>query len=196
MDLFCLDTKLNLSAKYLRPGMAFGGSCLPKDVRAINHHARNHDVEVPLLSHLIDSNEIHLETALKMVLDVGRREVAILGLSFKAGTDDLREAPMVEMAERLLGKGLRVRIFDRNVSLARLTGANARFIHDHLPHIGRLLVDDVHAALDGAKVVVVGNSDPAFADVVAGLDDDVTVIDLVRVLTDPPVGANYRGLGW
>ena len=196
MDVFCLDTKLNLSDKYLRPGMAFGGSCLPKDVRAMTYHARSNDVDLPLLSNLTASNETHLERAVKLVLDTGRRDIAILGLSFKAGTDDLREAPMVELAERLLGKGLRLTIYDRNVSLARLTGANAEFIHDRLPHIGELLVDDVDRAIDGAEVVVVGNGDPRFADVIDRIPDDVDIIDLVRVVPDGSSRPNYRGLGW
>ncbi len=196
MDIFCLDTKLNISDKYLKPGMAFGGSCLPKDVRAMTYHARTNDVDLPLLYNLTASNESHLERAVKLILDTGVRDVAILGLSFKAGTDDLREAPMVEVAERLLGKGLRLKIYDHNVSLARLLGANARFIHDHRPHLGELLVDDMAEAIDGAGAVVLGNSNPAFADVVPDLGPDVHVIDLVRVVADGSDRPNYRGLGW
>ncbi|MEL6985777.1 MAG: UDP binding domain-containing protein, partial [Actinomycetota bacterium] len=196
MDIFSQDTKLNISAKYLKPGMAFGGSCLPKDVRAMTHHARTHDVDLPLLYNLTASNESHLERALKLILDTGVRDVAILGLSFKAGTDDLREAPMVEVAERLIGKGLKLSIYDHNVSLARLTGANARYIHDHLPHIGELLIDDVDRAIEGAEAVVIGNSNPAFADVVAGLDPEIHVIDLVRVIEDGTDLPRYQGLGW
>jgi len=194
--VFCMDTKLNISSKYLKPGMAFGGSCLPKDVRAINYHARSHDVELPIMSSLTASNETHLETALKMILDTGARDVTILGLSFKAGTDDLREAPMVEIAERLIGKGLRLKIYDRNVSLARLTGANEKYIHDHLPHIGELLIDDLGRAVEGAELVVLGNSDPAFADVADFVSAELPVIDLVRVVTDPSGLHNYQGLGW
>jgi GDP-mannose 6-dehydrogenase len=196
MDIFCLDTKLNISDKYLKPGMAFGGSCLPKDVRAMTYHARSHDVDLPILSNLTASNETHLGHAVKMILDTGARDVAILGLSFKAGTDDLREAPMVEVTERLLGKGLSIRIYDRNVSLARLTGANAEFIHERLPHIGELLVDDIDRALEGASVVVLGNNDPGFAEVVERIPADVEIIDLVRVVAEGSGLANYRGLGW
>lgn len=196
MDIFCMDTKLNISDKYLKPGMAFGGSCLPKDVRAINYHARSNDVELPIMSSLTASNETHLETSLKMILDTGAREVTILGLSFKAGTDDLREAPMVEIAERLIGKGVRLKIYDRNVSLARLTGANEKFIHDHLPHIGELLIDDLDQAVEGAELVVLGNSDPAFSDVAKLVPADLPVIDLVRIVADPTGLENYQGLGW
>jgi GDP-mannose 6-dehydrogenase len=196
MDIFCLDTKLNLSAKYLKPGMAFGGSCLPKDVRAINYHARSLDVELPLLSNLTDSNETHLALAVKKILDTGSRNVAVLGLSFKAGTDDLREAPMVEVVERLLGKGLSIRIYDRNVSLARLTGANARFIQERLPHVGELLLDDLSQVVADADVVVLGNDDPAFSAAVDELGPDVAVVDLVRVVEDRSQRRNYEGLGW
>lgn len=196
MDVFCLDTKLNLSPKYLKPGMAFGGSCLPKDVRAINHHARSHDIELPIMGNLNASNRTHLDTAVKMILDTGARDVTIAGLSFKAGTDDLREAPMVEVAERLIGKGISLRIYDRNVSLALLTGANKAFIHERLPHLGELLIDDLDAALDGTSLVVVGNGDPAFAELADRIPGDVPVIDLVRAIPDPAGIADYRGFGW
>ncbi|MEM7273984.1 MAG: nucleotide sugar dehydrogenase [Actinomycetota bacterium] len=196
MEVFSMDTKLNISSKYLKPGMAFGGSCLPKDVRAINHHARSHDIELPILGNLNTSNQTHLDAALKMILDTGARDIAILGLSFKAGTDDLREAPMVEVAERLLGKGLRLRIYDRNVSLAKLTGANKQFIGERLPHIGQLLVDDLAEALAGADLVVVGNGDPAFAELASRLPAGTPVVDLVRAVPDPAGIEDYRGFGW
>ncbi len=196
MDIFCQDTKLNISDKYLKPGMAFGGSCLPKDVRAVSYHARSHDVDLPIIYNLTASNESHLERAVKLILDTGVRDVAILGLSFKAGTDDLREAPMVEVAERLLGKGLRLSIYDHNVSLAFLTGANARFISEHLPHLGQLLDDDIDRVLDGAEAVVIGNGNPDFAAVVERLDPSIHVIDLVRIIDDGSELPNYQGLGW
>ena len=142
MDLFLADTKLNLSAAYLRPGFAFGGSCLPKDVRALTHAARRHDVEVPVLSHVLSSNEAHLRRVVDTVLGLGKRRVGIFGLSFKAGTDDLRESPLVELSEQLIGKGCEVRIYDPNVSLSRLLGANKAHIEERLPHLADLLVDD------------------------------------------------------
>lgn len=196
MDIFCLDDKLNLSAKYLRPGMAFGGSCLPKDVRAINYHARAHDVDLPILSSLTASNQAHLDVALRMILETGAREVALLGLSFKAGTDDLREAPMVELAEKLLGKGIGLKIYDRNVGLARLTGANLSFINDHLPHVGELLVDEIDQAIEGSDLIVLGNSSHEFAAINERIRPDHPVIDLVRVVNDPSVLENYQGLVW
>ncbi len=196
MQIVAEDTKLNISPVYLRPGFAFGGSCLPKDLRALTFAARDQNVGIPMLDHVIPSNEVQIRRAFEAVRESGKRQVALLGLAFKAGTDDLREAPMVEVAERLIGKGLKLSIYDHNVSLARLTGANARFIHDHLPHIGELLVDDVERAIEGAEAVVIGNSNPDFADVVAGLGPDIHVIDLVRVVADGTDIARYHGLGW
>ena len=141
MDIFCQDTKLNISAKYLRPGFAFGGSCLPKDVRALTYKARSLDLELPLINAIMPSNRSHIERAMQMVLDLNERDVGVLGLSFKAGTDDLRESPVVELVERLLGKGHEIRIFDHNVNLSRLVGANRAYIYQHLPHIAKLMVD-------------------------------------------------------
>lgn len=196
MDIFCLDEKLNISSKYLKPGMAFGGSCLPKDVRALNYHARSSDVELPILGNLTASNESHLSTALKLILDTGVRDVGILGLSFKAGTDDLREAPMVDLAERMLGKGLNLKIYDPNVNLARLTGANAKFIQDHVPHLGELLVDSMTDAIEGSDLIILGNSNPEFSAISDHVQADTHVIDLVRIVDDPSGLTKYRGLGW
>ncbi len=182
MDIFCLDEKLNLSAKYLRPGMAFGGSCLPKDVRALAHRSRSLDLETPILESLLDSNERHLQAAMDLITAAGSKKLGVLGLSFKAGTDDLREAPMVELAERLSGKGYWLNVFDENVNIARLTGANKEFINQHIPHIADLLVDSAAEAISGAEVVIIGNSNPAFAEVLGQVGPDVRVIDLVGLL--------------
>lgn len=156
MDVFLSDAKLNLGPAYLRPGFAFGGSCLPKDVRALTHIARRNVVDIPLLGNVIPSNESHLQRALSLIIGNGRRRVGIFGLAFKTGTDDLRESPMVELAERLIGKGFDVKIFDSNVALSRLVGANRVYIKDRLPHIGELLVDDIRAVRDHGEVLVVG----------------------------------------
>lgn len=182
MDIFCLDEKLNLSSKYLSPGMAFGGSCLPKDVRALAHRSRSLDLKTPILDSLIDSNEQHLQAAMDLITANGSKKLGVLGLSFKAGTDDLREAPMVELAERLSGKGYWLNVFDENVNIARLTGANKEFINQHIPHIAELLVDSAEEAIAGAEVVIIGNSNPAFASAVANIGSDVRVIDLVGLL--------------
>ncbi len=196
MDIFCQDTKLNISPKYLRPGFAFGGSCLPKDVRALTYKARSLDLDTPLINSVMPSNERHIERALRMVLDLNERRVGVLGLSFKAGTDDLRESPVVELVERLLGKGHEIRIFDHNVNLSRLVGANRAYIFDHLPHIARLLVDDVDEVVNHGGTIVVGNSDKYFTDVVRRLNMSQRVVDLVRIANNQPSTGGYNGLCW
>lgn len=198
MDIFMADTKLNISAAYLRPGFAFGGSCLPKDLRALTHTARRHDIDLPLLSNLLVSNEVHLRRALDMVVAHGRRKVGIFGMSFKQGTDDLRESPMVELAERLIGKGFDVLIHDQNVVLSRLLGANRAYIDERLPHVGELLTDDVDAVLEHAEVLIVGSCAPQVVEAVGRAAADRLIIDLVRL---PDAArrretANYQGIGW
>jgi GDP-mannose 6-dehydrogenase len=197
MDVFLADTKLNISPAYLRPGFAFGGSCLPKDVRALVHTARRHDVDVPLLANVIPANDAHLRRAVDLVVAGGRRRVALMGLSFKAGTDDLRESPLVELAERLLGKGYDLRIYDANVSVSRLVGANREHIAEHLPHIGQLLTDDLDEVLAHAELFIVGSAAPEIEAALARIDDR-PVVDLVR-LADAGTrrgSGNYVGIGW
>jgi GDP-mannose 6-dehydrogenase len=198
MDVFLSDTKLNLSAAYLRPGFAFGGSCLPKDVRALTHTARRHDVDTPLLSNLLTSNETHLRRAVDMVIAHGRRRIGIFGLSFKAGTDDLRESPMVELAERLIGKGFDVKIYDPTVVLSRLVGANRAYITQQLPHIGDLLTDDVDIVLDHGEVLIAGSRSAEVVRAVDRAGDSRLVIDLVRLpgADQRRAGAGYEGIGW
>jgi GDP-mannose 6-dehydrogenase len=192
MNIFCQDRKLNISSKYLRPGFAFGGSCLPKDVRALTYKARSLDLELPLINAIMPSNRSHIDRALQMVLDLKERNVGVLGLSFKAGTDDLRESPVVELVERLLGKGHEIRIFDRNVNLSRLVGANRAYVYQHLPHIAKLMVDKVEEAIHHAGTIVIGNSDRYFAEVVRRLNSSQRVVDLVRIDAE---GA-YNGICW
>ena len=198
MDVFLADTKLNLSPAYLRPGFAFGGSCLPKDVRALTYAARRHDVEVPVLSHVLSSNETHLRRAVDMVIRLGKRKVAVFGLSFKSGTDDLRESPLVELTERLIGKGCDVRIYDPNVALSRLIGANRTYINDRLPHLAELLTDDLETVLNHGEVLVVGTRDPSVVAAVDEKPEGTIVVDLVRL---PQVESrrrqgDYLGIGW
>lgn len=198
MDVFVADTKLNISPAYLRPGFAFGGSCLPKDVRALTHTARRHDIDVPVLSNLLASNEVHLRRAVDLVIETGRRKVGIFGLSFKQGTDDLRESPMVELAERLLGKGFDIKIHDSNVTLSQLIGANKSYICQQLPHIGDLLTDDADAVLDHGEVLIAGSRAPDVVDAVARAGADKVVIDLVRLPNAEEMRgtSSYRGIGW
>ncbi len=197
MDVFVADRKLNISPAYLKPGFAFGGSCLPKDLRGLVHAAHRVDVSVPILSHVLPSNEEHLKRSFELVVRTGKRKVGLFGLSFKPGTDDLRESPMVELAERLLGKGYDLKIHDANVSMSRLLGANREYIEQRLPHLGQLLAADVDEVLAHAEVCLVATTDPA---VLAALPpgSDRTLIDLVR-LPDTEARRNdkgYVGLAW
>ncbi|NUR48792.1 MAG: UDP-glucose/GDP-mannose dehydrogenase family protein, partial [Hamadaea sp.] len=197
MDVFLADRKLNISPAYLRPGFAFGGSCLPKDLRGLVYAARRADVAVPLLSHVLPSNEEHLKRAVELVISTGKRKVGLFGLSFKPGTDDLRESPLVELAERLVGKGYELRIYDANVALSRLMGANREYIDGRLPHLGELLSDSADDVLDFAEVCVVGFADPALSPVLDRAGDR-PIIDLVRLPDAETRRAHpgYVGLGW
>ncbi|RZT25353.1 GDP-mannose 6-dehydrogenase [Mycobacterium sp. BK558] len=198
MEIFLADTKLNISTAYLRPGFAFGGSCLPKDVRALTHTARRNDLDVPLLANLLTSNESHMRRAVDLVLAAGSHNVGIFGLSFKPGTDDLRDSPMLELAERLIGKGFDVKIYDPTVVLSRLTGANKTYIRQQLPHIGELLTDDVEAVFDHGEVLIVGSREPKVVDAIARAGSDRFIVDLVRLPNAEQLrGAqNYQGIGW
>jgi GDP-mannose 6-dehydrogenase len=197
MDVFLADRKLNISPAYLRPAFAFGGSCLPKDLRGLVYAARRADLSVPLLSHVLPSNEEHLRRAFDLVTVGGQRRIGLFGLSFKPGTDDLRESPLVELAERLLGKGYDLRIYDANVALSRLVGANREYVESRLPHLGDLLCDSVEEVLSHAEVCVVGCADPA---VLAALSraGDRKIVDLVRLPDAQARRADpgYVGLGW
>ena len=196
MDIFCKDAKLNLSPYYLKPGFAFGGSCLPKDLRAITYHARSHDVSTPLLNSLMFSNSEQIEQGIAMVLASRRRKVGVLGFSFKAGTDDLRESPLVEVIERLIGKGFDLRLYDRNVNLAKLTGANREYIMKSIPHIERLMVASVEEVLSHADVIVIGNRGEEFAGLAEKLRPDQLVIDFVRIRQIEERHASYSGICW
>jgi GDP-mannose 6-dehydrogenase len=196
MEIFCRDQKLNLSEKYLRPGFAFGGSCLPKDLRALVYEGRRLDLELPLLGSVLPSNQRHIERALDLVAQRESRRVAMLGLSFKPGTDDLRESPLVELAERLIGKGYDLRIFDSNVNLSMVVGANRHFIETHIPHIAQLLVNDPAQAVEHGQTIVVGYRDPVFAKALAGLDGARSVIDLAGLRESVTSSGTYHGICW
>jgi GDP-mannose 6-dehydrogenase len=197
MDIFCRDEKLNLSPYYLKPGFAFGGSCLPKDVRALQYRAKEVDVELPLISQILPSNRAQIQQALDQVLDTGRKSVGLLGFSFKAGTDDLRESPTVILAEALLGKGLSLKIYDKNVSMAKLVGANKEYIVGQIPHLSSLLCNTIDEVIHGSEVIVVANQGPDFTQAVIDCRSDQIVIDLVRLPVDGSrVKADYRGICW
>ena len=180
MRIFALDRKLSLSEAYLRPGFAFGGSCLPKDVRALLYRARTADLLPPMLSTILPSNEAQIRRGVEAVLATRRRRIGLAGLSFKEGTDDLRESPMVALAEALIGKGCDLRILDRNVALSRLVGANRRYIEEQIPHVAALMCDDAAALLAHAETLVIGNTGRDAADVLAGAGPHHTVVDLTR----------------
>ena len=196
MKVFCEDTKLNLSPYYLKPGFAFGGSCLPKDLRAINYKAKELDVDVPLLGSILSSNERQIERAINMILSTGRKNVGVLGLSFKPGTDDLRESPLVTVIERLIGKGIKVTIYDRHVHLARLFGANKEYIEREIPHISELMRPELEAVVNASEVIVIGNKSEEFLEIKDLLRNDQTVIDLVRLFDTTPHAGSYTGIAW
>ena len=197
MDIFCRDEKLNLSAYYLKPGFAFGGSCLPKDVRALQYRAKEVDVDMPVISSILPSNRLQIQHAFDQVMDTGKHRIGLLGFSFKAGTDDLRESPIVILAEALLGKGRSLCIYDRNVSLARLVGANKAYIDGQIPHLSSLLCETIDEVIDRSDVIVVGNPSQEFAEALGRTRADQIVIDLVRLpVSGPMLQAEYRGICW
>lgn len=196
MRLFCLDDRLNISTAYLRPGFAFGGSCLPKDLAALTHVARLDDVEIPVIANIMRSNESHLRLATRRVLDSGVRDVALLGLSFKAETDDLRQSPFVELAETLLGKGIRLRIFDPIVNPEKLIGANRRYLESRLPHLGEILVSTPMDALRDVRYAVVGTSDPRSVEALLEARPDHILDVHGRLGDDVEALPGYEGLAW
>ena len=197
MDIFCQDEKLNLSSYYMRPGFAFGGSCLPKDVRALQYRAKEVDVEMPVIQSILGSNQLQIQHAIDMVVETGKKTVGLLGFSFKAGTDDLRESPIVILAEALLGKGYRLCIYDRNVSLARLVGANREYINTQIPHLSSLLCESLDEVLERSEVIVVGNGSPEFAHALTRTRPDQIVIDLFRAKVDRrEIPGQYIGICW
>ena len=196
MNIFCQDKKLNISPAYLLPGFAFGGSCLPKDIRALTYKAKTHDLELPIMSSILPSNELQVARGLQLIMASGHKRVGILGFSFKAGTDDLRESPMIEVIERLIGKGYDLRIFDRNVNLASLVGANRDFILNRIPHISRLMVNGVEAILSHAETIVIGNHDPEFNDVFGRMKNGQRLVDFVRITDHRSENGKYDGICW
>src|SRR5690242_13948668 len=196
MNIFCQDKKLNISPAYLIPGFAFGGSCLPKDLRALTYKAKTADLQLPIVSSILPSNEMQISRGVQLVMERGHRKIGILGFSFKAGTDDLRESPLVEVIERLLGKGFDLKLYDRNVNLAKLTGANREYIMKSIPHIERLMVTSVEEVLNHADVIVIGNRGEEFTGVAEKLRPDQLVIDFVRIRQIEEQHANYAGICW
>jgi GDP-mannose 6-dehydrogenase len=197
MRVFCADTKLNISPKYLTPGFAFGGSCLPKDLRALTYRARANDLELPTLEAILPSNRRQIEEVAKQIVRLRKRKVGLFGLSFKPGTDDLRESPLVELAEQLIGKGYRLLIHDPNVSYAALYGSNKAYIEREIPHIREILREDAREVVQHAEVLVIGHLDPAAREaILAEHRENQVIVDLARALTPDAIRGRYVGLYW
>jgi GDP-mannose 6-dehydrogenase len=197
MDLVCQDTQLNISRAYLKPGFAFGGSCLPKDLRATTHLARSHDVELPMHAAILPSNQAHLGLALRKILATGKRKIGFIGLSFKTGTDDLRESPLVTLAEQLIGKGMQLSIYDPEVHLAQLLGSNKRYIEMHLPHIGQLLEPELQTVIESSELLVVGLAGPSVTETLARhARPDQVILDLVNLPNRSELRSTVQGLSW
>lgn len=197
MRLICMDKQLNISPAYLRPGFAFGGSCLPKDVRALNNLAKRNDVQIPMLAGLMPSNRIHVEHAIDMVLQSKKRKVGMIGLSFKSGTDDLRESPLVTIAEAFIGKGLDLAIYDPEVSIARLVGANKRYIEESIPHISNLMQTSAPDVIENAEVLIIGLGDKDLLETVRTLArPDQIILDLVNMPDRESLQGEYHGICW
>lgn len=195
MEIFCQDTKLNLSPYYMKPGFAFGGSCLPKDVRALMYKGKSLDMDLPLINAILPSNQRQIEKGIKMIVEKGNKKIGILGFSFKAGTDDLRESPLVEVIEFLIGKGYELKLYDKNVNLAALTGANQDYILNHIPHISRLMASSMDEVLNFAQTIVIGNGAAEFRSVPDEIKPEQVVVDLVRIVPKLS-GDQYDGICW
>jgi GDP-mannose 6-dehydrogenase len=197
MELVCQDKQLNISPAYLKPGFAFGGSCLPKDLRATTYLAKKYDVEIPMLAGIMQSNRSHVDLAVQKILETGKRKIGFIGLSFKTGTDDLRESPLVSLAEQLLGKGMQLSIYDPEVHLSRLLGANKSFIERHVPHIGELLKPEIEQVVAESEVLVIGLSGKEVAEALVGLvREDQKVLDLVSLPASIKLKGDVEGLCW
>ena len=196
MDVFCQDEKLNISAAYLKPGFGFGGSCLPKDLRAIGYKARSYDVETPILNSILPSNDLQIRRGLDLIVKHGHKRIGILGVSFKAGTDDLRESPLIDLIERLIGKGYDLRLYDRNVKLASLMGSNRDFILNRIPHISRLMGDNVEEVIAHSETIVIGNNDPEFRKVPALVRNGQVIVDFARISDQHTEEGKYEGICW
>ena len=197
MHIFCKDTKLNISPYYFKPGFAFGGSCLPKDLRAILYKGKEIDLETPILSSVLKSNDHQIEVAYELIAKAGKKKVGLLGLSFKADTDDLRESPMVELAEKLIGKGYELSIYDKEVSLAKIFGSNKKYIEQAIPHVSSLMKESVDEVIDNSEVIILAKSSKEFENIFTRIDKNKVIVDLVRIVGNVEErGGNYEGICW
>jgi GDP-mannose 6-dehydrogenase len=196
MEIVVSDRKLNISTVYMKPGFAYGGSCLPKDVRALDYFGKVNNISLPLIDSLSFSNRSQIDLAQSILLNKGVRKVALLGLSFKSGTDDLRESPAVELAERLIGKGIELTIYDVAINESRLIGSNKYFIDSKIPHLSRLLKKTIHDTITDVDAIVVSNGDSEYKNALANLTQDVYVLDLAGIITDNILLPQYEGIAW
>lgn len=197
MRIFCLDTKLNISPYYFKPGFAFGGSCLPKDLRALNYQAKSLDLEIPLIKSILESNEYHIQLLIDRLVKFKGKTLGFLGMSFKEGTDDLRESPLVRTIESMIGKGFSIKIYDSNVSISRLVGANRDYINNEIPHISSLMCDTIEELVSESEVIIVGIKDNSFLEKLKTTGKDKTIIDLVKITDDTSAfTCNYEGICW
>ena len=196
MDIFCMDKVLNISPYYFKPGFAYGGSCLPKDLKGLRTLAHDLYVNVPMIESIDKTNQLQIERAVDMIQQTGKKRIAFLGLSFKAGTDDLRNSPAVTVIELLLGKGYEIQIYDKNVHLSKLTGTNKEYIDKHIPHLSKLMVNHAEELIDGADVIVVNNREKEYVDLLLETESPATIIDMVRLPEVLRQRSNYCGINW
>jgi len=197
MEIFCLDKKLNLSPYYLKPGFAFGGSCIPKDLRALLYKGQREDLRLPLLSSILDSNENQVKMGINLITKTKKKKIGIFGFSFKPGTDDLRESPMVELIETLLGKGYKISIYDKNVSIAKIFGANKQYIEKEIPHISSLMSSSIDKILSDSEVLVIGNNSKEFEKIPELMREDQILIDLAKIVDGKnETKSKYEGICW
>lgn len=196
MDIFCTDRELNISSCYLKPGFAYGGSCLPKDLKGLQTLAHDLYVRVPVIDSIDKTNELQIARAIELIQNTGKRRIAFLGISFKPGTDDLRSSPAVAIAEALIGKGYDVKIYDKNVHLSKLNGANREYIDIHIPHLSKLMVNQLGELIDDVDVIIVNNRESEYIDVLLETESSAIIIDMVRLPDPIRLRRNYVGINW
>jgi GDP-mannose 6-dehydrogenase len=196
MDIFCKDKELNISPYYFKPGFAYGGSCLPKDLKGLQTLAHDLYVKTPLIESIDKTNELQISRAVELIQQTGKRKLGFLGLSFKAGTDDLRNSPAVALIETLLGKGYEIAIYDKNVHLSKLTGTNKEYIDTHIPHLSRLMKPTIRELFENSELIIVNNREQEYTETLMNMETDHPVIDMVRMPDQVRTKKNYKGINW
>lgn len=196
MDIFCMDKMLNISSCYFKPGFAYGGSCLPKDLKILRTLAHDLYVDAPVIESIEENNQLQIERAIEIIQQTGKKRISFLGLSFKAGTDELRNSPAVTVVETLLGKGYDILIHEKNLNLSRLTGTNKAYIDKHIPHLSKLMVNDAEALIQDAAVIVVNSLEKEYVDLLVQTSSAAMIVDMVRLPESVRSRVNYRGINW